>query len=123
MSTCVKTLIKTSLLISEQVLFTYLNDFLDNELYMQPALKSNSIGWQLGHLIISESEVVKLLSGHKIDLPSGLQRDKFREVLYDDGLIILACGNQSIRFRPHLNVTKEEIQIALDKIENNISKI
>lgn len=58
-----------------------------------------------------------------IDLPSGLQRDKFREVLYDDGLIILACGNQSIRFRPHLNVTKEEIQIALDKIENNISKI
>ena len=58
-----------------------------------------------------------------IDLPSGAQRDKIREVLYEDGLIILACGDRAIRFRPHLNVTKEEIQIALDKIENNLSKI
>ncbi len=58
-----------------------------------------------------------------IDLPSGAQRDHLREILYEDGLIILSCGNQSIRFRPHLNVTKEEIQIALDKIANNISKI
>ena len=58
-----------------------------------------------------------------IDLPSGEQRDKIREVLYEDGLIILACGDRAIRFRPHLNVTKEEIQIALDKIENNLSKI
>lgn len=58
-----------------------------------------------------------------IDLPSGEQRDRIREVLYEDGLIILACGDRSIRFRPHLNVTKEEIQIALDKIETNLSKI
>jgi L-lysine 6-transaminase len=58
-----------------------------------------------------------------IDLPSCEQRDKIRKVLFDDGLIILACGDRAIRFRPHLNVTKEEIQIALDKIENNLSKI
>lgn len=58
-----------------------------------------------------------------IDLPSGQQRDRMREVLYDDGLIILACGDQSVRFRPHLNVTKEEIQIALDKIADNIDKV
>ncbi len=58
-----------------------------------------------------------------IDLPTPEQRNHIRELLYDDGLIILACGDQSIRFRPHLNVTKEEIQIAIDKIENNINKI
>ena len=58
-----------------------------------------------------------------IDLPSSAQRDKIREVLYDDGLIILACGERAIRFRPHLNVTKEEIQLALNKIENSLSKI
>ena len=58
-----------------------------------------------------------------IDLPSGAERDRLREVLYDDGLIILACGDHSIRFRPHLNVTKEEIQIALDKIASNIGEI
>ena len=58
-----------------------------------------------------------------IDLPNGSARDKVRELLYDDDLIILACGDQSIRFRPHLNVTKEEIQIALDKIAASIEKI
>lgn len=58
-----------------------------------------------------------------IDLPSGEQRDQLRELLYNDGLIILGCGEQSLRFRPHLNVSKEEVDIAIAKIENNIGKI
>ncbi|WP_390456281.1 aminotransferase class III-fold pyridoxal phosphate-dependent enzyme, partial [Chryseobacterium sp. Alg-005] len=58
-----------------------------------------------------------------IDLPTHEQRNLLRDELFNDGLIILACGDQSLRFRPHLNVTKEEIQLALDKIENNINKI
>lgn len=58
-----------------------------------------------------------------IDLPTGEQRDFLRDELFKDRLIILSCGDQSLRFRPHLNVSKEEIQIALDKIENNLSKI
>jgi L-lysine 6-transaminase len=58
-----------------------------------------------------------------IDLPSGDQRDRMRELLYDEGIIILSCGDQSIRFRPHLNVSKEEIQMALDKIELCLHKL
>jgi L-lysine 6-transaminase len=58
-----------------------------------------------------------------IDLPTSEQRDLMRKVLYDDGLIILACGDRSIRFRPHLNVSREEIQLALDQITNNLTKI
>ena len=58
-----------------------------------------------------------------IDLPTSEQRNALQEILFNDGLIVLSCGDLSIRFRPHLNVTKEEIQIALDKIENNINKI
>ncbi|WP_292010570.1 L-lysine 6-transaminase [Chryseobacterium sp.] len=58
-----------------------------------------------------------------IDMPTPEQRDILRKELFKDGLIILGCGNHSLRFRPHLNVSKEEIQIALDKIENNINKI
>lgn len=52
-----------------------------------------------------------------IDLPTGEQRDHMREMLYDEGMIILSCGTSAIRFRPHLNVTKEEIQMALDKFD------
>lgn len=58
-----------------------------------------------------------------IDLPTHEQRNRLREELWNDGMIILVCGEQSLRFRPHLNVTREEIQLALDKIENNITKI
>ncbi|MBA5247288.1 L-lysine 6-transaminase [Marnyiella aurantia] len=58
-----------------------------------------------------------------VDLTDGAQRDAVRDELYRQNLIILGCGDQSLRFRPHLNVTKEEIQLALDKIEDVISQI
>ncbi|MGA9211580.1 L-lysine 6-transaminase [Kaistella sp.] len=58
-----------------------------------------------------------------IDLPSGELRNKLINLLYEDGLIILSCGDHSIRFRPHLNVTTTEIQMALDKIEAGLAKM
>ena len=58
-----------------------------------------------------------------IDFPSGEARDQMITKLYEDKMISLSCGDQSLRFRPHLNVTKEEIEIALGKIEQNVSKI
>ncbi|MBS1549913.1 MAG: L-lysine 6-transaminase [Bacteroidetes bacterium] len=58
-----------------------------------------------------------------VDLPNGETRDKLRDILYNDGLIILSCGDQSIRFRPHLNVKKEELDLALEKIEKAIQNL
>ncbi|MBV6879997.1 L-lysine 6-transaminase [Epilithonimonas ginsengisoli] len=52
------------------------------------------------------------------DLKDHDTRNWMREKLYDEGIIVLTCGDQSIRFRPHLNVTKEEINIVLDKINS-----
>ena len=52
------------------------------------------------------------------DLKDHEMRNWLREKLYEEGIIVLTCGDQSIRFRPHLNVTKEEIQIVLDKINS-----
>jgi len=58
-----------------------------------------------------------------IDLPTPEQRNHLRSILYDNGVIILPCGDQSIRFRPHLTVSEEEIQIVLDKIIYHINEI
>lgn len=58
-----------------------------------------------------------------IDLPTGEQRDRLREMLYEEGMIILSCGTSAIRFRPHLNVTKEEIQMALDKFDTCLKRM
>jgi len=50
------------------------------------------------------------------DLKDHEARNWLYKRLYEEGILVLTCGDKSIRFRPHLNVTKEEIQIVLDKI-------
>lgn len=50
------------------------------------------------------------------DLKDHDARNWLYKRLYEEGVIVLTCGEKSIRFRPHLNVTKTEIQIILDKL-------
>jgi len=57
------------------------------------------------------------------DLPNGELRDKLVNLIQDEGAIILGSGHQSIRFRPHLNIKKEEIDLALKMIRSALSKI
>ena len=47
------------------------------------------------------------------DLPSNELRNKFREIAYKEKLIILGCGERSIRFRPPLTITKDEVDEGL----------
>jgi len=56
------------------------------------------------------------------DLKDGETRSWLQSKLYDEGVIILTCGDQSLRFRPHLNVKVEELQIVLDKIEKILTE-
>ena len=51
------------------------------------------------------------------DLPNPEARKDFQQRLYEEHVIILICGERSLRFRPHLNVTQEDLQFALDKID------
>jgi L-lysine 6-transaminase len=52
------------------------------------------------------------------DVPTPEQRDALKQKLYDDGLIILGCGSRSIRFRPSLTITKDELGQALTTIDH-----
>ncbi len=56
-----------------------------------------------------------------IDLPSGEERDQLQKALYDEKIIILGCGTQSLRFRPHLNVSEQEIDLAIQAIKKILS--
>lgn len=55
------------------------------------------------------------------DLKDGETRNWLQGELYNQGIIILTCGDHSLRFRPHLNVSQEEIQMVLDKIDQILS--
>ena len=55
------------------------------------------------------------------DLPTADIRNKFREICYKEKLMILGCGEKSIRFRPPLNVTENEIDKGLTIIRKVLS--
>ncbi|MCU0424364.1 MAG: L-lysine 6-transaminase [Candidatus Kapabacteria bacterium] len=61
------------------------------------------------------------------DLPTAEQRDEFRRICYDHKVILLSCGIHSIRFRPPLNLTTEQVdegmvimKEALRKMKQNV---
>lgn len=57
------------------------------------------------------------------DLPSSDHRDRLITNMETEGAIILGCGHNSIRFRPHLNISKSEIDKAMTMMKNAISKL
>ena len=52
------------------------------------------------------------------DLPTPQKRDEMKKRLYENNLLILSCGATSIRFRPPLIITAEEIDEALEIVDN-----
>jgi L-lysine 6-transaminase len=51
------------------------------------------------------------------DLPTPEKRDEIRNKLYANDLIVLGCGATTIRFRPPLNISSEEIDEALTIVD------
>jgi L-lysine 6-transaminase len=55
------------------------------------------------------------------DLPTAQLRDHFKNNCYKEKLMILGCGEKSIRFRPPLNITENEIDKGLTIIRKVLS--
>jgi L-lysine 6-transaminase len=58
-----------------------------------------------------------------IDLDEAQSRDQLRSKAYEEGLILIGCGDRSIRFRPPLNVSKNEIDDGLNIIHQALVEI
>ncbi|MAV64581.1 MAG: L-lysine 6-transaminase [Candidatus Marinimicrobia bacterium] len=57
------------------------------------------------------------------DLPSSTERDRVISQAYKNKLLILSSGDYTVRFRPHLTVTKQELDYAIDMIHKSIKEI
>ena len=57
------------------------------------------------------------------DLPSQTERDALINKIMENKMFILPCGDQSIRFRPHLNLNKKDLMLALEIIHTSIKSI
>lgn len=54
------------------------------------------------------------------DLPTPEKRDELRQHFYSNGLVVLGCGATTIRFRPALIITQEEIDTMLSIIKKTV---
>ncbi len=55
-----------------------------------------------------------------IDLKDSASRDKYVEDLFKAGLLVLKCGEKSVRFRPPLIARKEDVDKALETMEKTL---
>lgn len=57
------------------------------------------------------------------DLESSKKRDEIKNLMYSNGMVILGCGEKTIRFRPPLIISSEEIDEALDILYKSLSSL
>ena len=57
------------------------------------------------------------------DLPDADKRNEFLKLAFDDGLLVLGCGARSIRFRPVLSVSREDIDEGLRIVGGVLGKL
>lgn len=56
------------------------------------------------------------------DLPDSITRNNFVKQLLKEGVLLVGCGPQSIRFRPHLIITEEEVHHLINMVEKAATK-
>ena len=78
-------------------------------------------------LLATEHEIVENPRGKGLmcafDLPTAQLRNQIISSCYENGLIILGCGDKSIRFRPALNATQSGIAEGMEILRYSIEKL
>ncbi|MBN2781203.1 MAG: L-lysine 6-transaminase [Candidatus Marinimicrobia bacterium] len=98
----------------DMVRFRYILEIIENEDLVENARIMGEV--LLDELKAIGREFPKLISNMRgeglmcaFDLPDHVQRNAFLSKMWENKVMILPCGDHTIRFRPHLNVSKDEI--------------
>ncbi len=112
----------------DMVRFTIYLELMEKEDLVNMASENGS--YLLSRLVSLQNENGDLITNVRgkglfcaYDLPTSDHRDKLISNMEAEGAIILGCGHNSIRFRPHLNVSKEEIDQAMSMMQNALYKL
>ena len=57
------------------------------------------------------------------DLPTTEIRDRVRKIAFDKGLLILGCGTSTLRFRPRLAITEDELDEGIGILTDALSDL
>jgi L-lysine 6-transaminase len=117
-----------------------LTDMMRAKRYLEIIIEDNLIAnaknvgdYLLKRLIEVQSSFPNIVSNARglglmcaFDLPSKEFRDELKEEIFKNKMIILQCGERSLRFRPTLDVQKAHIDSAIDilfkSLRNSVNK-
>jgi L-lysine 6-transaminase len=81
---------------------------------------------RLEDLVVEFPELVLDVRGRGLmcafSLPSASQRDELVRRLWDRRVIMLASGPDSVRFRPALTVSRDDIDAAVDAVRDALNQ-
>jgi len=112
----------------DMVRFTIYLEIIENENLVQNA---HTVGQHLSTCLDTlQSNHPDLVSNSRnrglfgaFDLPDSDIRDKAIESITQEGVMMLGCGKNSIRFRPHLNITPSELDQGFEMIHRALNKL
>jgi len=113
--------------LADMVRFTLYLEIIENEGLVEKAAESGA--YLLKHLENLQNDYNPLVSNARgrglfcaFDLPDGDVRDSVVNNIMDEGAVILGSGVRSIRFRPHLNISRNEIDQGISMIKNSLDR-
>lgn len=112
----------------DMVRFTRILEIIEEEALVENA---RVVGEHLlGSLNSLEAEFPQLVDNSRgkglfcaMDMATSQERDQLKTKSYEEGLILIGCGDRSIRFRPPLNLTKKEVDDGIEIIRKALREI
>ncbi len=86
-------------------------------------------GWKQTHPLVGDIRGRGLMIGIELVLnketrePAAVLRNRIETLCFEKGLLILGCGETSLRLCPPLIVTEDEATVALDILEEALSQV
>ena len=113
--------------LADMVRFTLYLEIIENEGLVEKSAESGA--YLLKHLENLQNDYYPLVSNARgrglfcaFDLPDGDVRDSVVNNIMDEGAVILGSGVKTIRFRPHLNISQNEIDLGISMIKNSLDR-
>ncbi len=112
----------------DMVRFTRILEIIEEENLVENARVVGE--YLLSNLLELENEFERIINNVRglglmcaMDFDSPESRDIFRRLTYDRGLIIMGCGERTIRFRPPLILSQEEVDQGIKIIRDVLMKM
>jgi L-lysine 6-transaminase len=111
----------------DMVRFTLYLEIIENENLVEKAKETGVYLLAELEKLANDFDAVSNVRGKGLfcafDLPSSEVRDNVASLMAEEGALILGCGLNSIRFRPHLNVSKADIDTGIQMIRSALNRV